>query len=524
MPNLEFALVLALLLMLAFVTAPPSVLLSGACKPRPRPAGRSLFSRIMLLAFPYRRPGYVGPLVGTFVTFDNEPGVERMLESLTEQLSGATAEWSKVKTEMDTQYRELTAHFGSVKNDNGELAAKVKEQTAVYGELAAKYQGLEAKIDIIRRDLAAPIIQGGSTLADADRKAAIELQRARHIFNGGDVFDFVVDEKKLVDAKDYRSAVHKLSAAGYLDRATIIRSFTEREKIAFDSSGLDASFFAPQMLGLTVDCNVLCSTMFDLYDTQRVSRSTFMYSKVVDYAAIGSYDCSAACEAELGPPNNITWSNGRTYDFRGAFCFNRDTVREANFDLMGFMVQAAQRSYILNRNRALISGDGKNEPLGWAKADCFAKRKTAGQAFTHQDFRAFVASCPVEYGPVVTTMHQNTFAYLASLVDADRRFLFGDGLLTFSPDDVRDRIRISNCLPDPTEDLTLGNTASPLATGSYLCTAGNWKTAYSMVDRQPMYFEQVIGKSTSLCATYQFAASDGGFVACCAAARTLVVG
>ncbi len=121
-------------------------------------------------------------------------------------------------------------------------------------------------------------------------------------------------------------------------------------------------------------------------------------------------------------------------------------------------------------------------------------------------------------------MHQNVFAYLASAVDNNGRFIFGDGDMLFSPDRVRDAIRISNCLPDATEGGTLGDVAAPFVPGSFLVAAGNWEMAYKSVSRKAMSMEQFEGGSTMWCVKYMFGAEDGGFVGCCLAARTLVVG
>jgi HK97 family phage major capsid protein len=188
------------------------------------------------------------------------------------------------------------------------------------------------------------------------------------------------------------------------------------------------------------------------------------------------------------------------------------------------MMRAASRSYRINRNAALITGDGVNQPLGWLTADCFTKLKAPAANPTHQDLRQFLASAPVEYGAVTSVMHQNTFAYFASMVDNTGRFLFGDGMMSYSPMDVRERIRISNCLPDPTVGGTRGSTALPFATGAFIMAAGVWDKAYVAVNHRPMFMEQFIGGSSAWCVKYQFGAKDGGFIACCPAARTFVAG
>jgi hypothetical protein len=89
---------------------------------------------------------------------------------------------------------------------------------------------------------------------------------------------------------------------------------------------------------------------------------------------------------------------------------------------------------------------------------------------------------------------------------------------------VRERIRISNCLPDPTKGLTLGGAGTPMITGDFILAAGAWKQAYYAVNKRPLWIEQWEGKSTAWCVAYSFGAEDGGFVGCCPAARILTVG
>jgi hypothetical protein len=336
--------------------------------------------------------------------------------------------------------------------------------------------------------------------------------------------DFKPDMNNLVNAADYRSAVRKLMQVGIESKQKIIRSLTAEETKAFEAASLDAAMFSPEMLGIEINCIVECAELLDLYNSVTVGKSAFMYPQVMDYGAIGQYDCDAKCDAEYGPEGNITYKSGQVSDFRGVFCFNRKVLQEANYDLLNFMYNAAARSYRINRNKALMTGDGVNQPLGWMTADCFPKIKSASTGFNHVELRTFLASVPVEYGEVTAVMHQNVFAYLAALTDSVGRFLFGDGLITYSPSDVRERIRISNCLPDPTKGLTLGGAGTPMITGDFILAAGAWKQAYYAVNKRPLWIEQWEGKSTAWCVAYSFGAEDGGFVGCCPAARILTVG
>jgi hypothetical protein len=454
--------------------------------------------------------------------------IELGIEKLTEELTSLQGTMSSKATELDSQYKELKSHFDGKSGNDAELKSKVEEHTQKYAELSTEYQTIKAAVDQIRRELEAPVFRARNEkeLAEEDKKNAIELQRRAFVAKGGEEDKFQADSEKLVNLADYRGAAQKLVKFGGLKkRGEIYReNFTDAERKAFDAASLDTAFFSPEVLGLTVDCNVECASLLDLYGQVTVSRSKFMYPRVEDYGAIGSYHCDVDCDADLGPEGNIKYLHGKTNDFRGVFCFLKKVLEEANYDFLSFMLLSAQRSYRINRNRALITGDGDNEPLGWLTADCFPKKTTPGQTFNHVDFRRFISSAPVEYGPVVPVMHQNVFGYLASATDNSGRFIFGDGIMTFSPDDVRERIRISNCLPDPTEGNTKGSAENPFDAGDFILAAGNWDMAYSNVNKSPMTFEQYIGGSSKWCVKYQFGAEDGSFVKCCQAAQVLKVG
>lgn len=450
-----------------------------------------------------------------------ELGIEKMLGEMGEISAAA----KKAQDAAAEQYRQLTANFGNVEAKNTELEAIVKKHAADYAATIASVQELTASMEVLKKELDAPAFQNEATLKEHDRKAAIELQKRIHCFKGGEEHEFRVDNDNLVKMDDYRSACRKLVAEGGKEtREKIVKSFSEGEKKAFDAASLDTAFFSPEMLGIEVDCNIECASLLDLYGQVSVSKSTFRYPQVMDYGAIGSYDCDAKCDAELGPEGNIAYKNGKTFDFRGVFCFQRKVLDEANYDLLGFMMRAAARSYRINRNRALITGDGINEPRGWLKTDCFPKLSSGEGQFNHVDFRRFLSTAPIEYGDVTPIMHQNTFGYLASAVDNNGRFIFGDGDLTFSPTTAANRLRISNCLPDPTADNTLGSADAPFVAGAFIAAAGNWPMAYMAVNKKPMFMEQYIGGSSAWCVKYQFGAEDGGFVACCEAARVLVAG
>jgi Phage capsid family len=465
---------------------------------------------------------------GAFLTKEapaDTKAAEALLEPLHKELGDLLAGLTKYKKETDEHYTALHNHFGGVKAETDELKAEVLKRATEYAELVAKQQALQQAIDQVKREIDVPLLRGGSDLVEHDKLAAIELQRRAYLFKGGDADEFKPDMENLVDAKAYRSAVRKLvKHVGIESKSKVVKLFDEHERKAFEASSLDAALFSPELLGIELDCIVECAELLDLYNSITVSKSTFLYPQVLDYGAIGKYDCDAKCDAEYGPEGNIQYRNGQVYDYRGVFCFNRKVLAECNYDLLGFMYKAAARSYRINRNRALMVGDGINEPQGWLTANCFTTVKTPKTEVTHVDFRLTYASIPVEYGPIVAIMHQNMFAHLAAQTDSVGRFLFGDGIMTYSPNDVRENIRISNCLPDATQGLTKGNAANPFTTGDFILAAGAWSKAFYAVNKRPLWIEQWEGKSTAWCVAYSFGAEDGGFTACCPAVRIMVVG
>jgi HK97 family phage major capsid protein len=431
---------------------------------------------------------------------------------------------TKSKAEAAVQFKDLATHYNGVKADNEELKAVVKKHTEDYAAMLAKSQALEEGMNNLKKEMEAPIYKGGKDLDEADRKSAVNLQLRTHINKGYDPEIFKPDMSNLIAAADYRSAMRKFSKAGLISKAEIVKSFTDVERKAFESSSMDGHYFLPEMLGIEVDCNVECQYLNDLYEQVTVGRTQFMYPVVVDYAAIGSYQCDANCDTDLGPEGNLTYRNGTTYTYRGMFCLAKNVVAEANYDLMGFMVRSIQRSERINKNRVMMTGTGVNEPKGWITEGGFQNNATSGLSLNHQNVRRFLSSAPIEYGEITAVMHQNVFSYIASAVDSTGRFIFGDGELIYSPNNVNARIRISNCMPDPTAGGTRGNALGPFVAGDMVMAAANWKTAITEVTRNPMSMELYIGGSTKWCQKWQFSSENGSFTKCHASGRTLSIG
>lgn len=448
----------------------------------------------------------------------------KLTEDIAKELSNIRQATDTAYNALEQQFRDLKSTFEGRSSKDAEVAAAVTKHGAEYAQLATEFQALRGAVDTVKRQLEAPIHKGGSDLKESDRKAAIELQRRAHYHKHGNDDDFRPDLNNLVDLDEVRGAIRKWMKVGPISRDDAKRLMTDGEKRAFEAASLADGMFSPEILGYVQDCTILPANMLDLYGALNVSRSRYQYLAVKDYAAIGKYDCDAKCDAELGPSGNMVWLEGKVYDYRGAFCLQKKTIQEANVDILGHMMYSAQRSHFINRNRASIVGDGQNEPMGWLTKDCFPKFNTSAPlSFNHVDFRRFVSTHPVERGRATAVMHQNVFGYLAAMTDNSGRFLFGDGEMTFSPDDVQERIRICNWLPDATEGGTKGSATAPFTAGDFLVAVGAWGDAYKIVNKKPLFMEQYVGGSSAWCVKYQFGAEDGGDVACCDAARVLTV-
>lgn len=472
------------------------------------------------------RPMVAGA-IHTKETNVDDKNADEAIGQLTKDLGDAVGLFGGFKKDFDahaTELKNLRDKVESVGGMDAETKAAIKKQAEEMSGALAKMQACETAIESLKKEMDQPLVRGGKDLAEKDRENAIEFQKRAHLHKGGAPEEFKADLDNLINLPDVRSAMAKMMKVGIETKSAIIRSFSDAERKAFEASGLDAGFFPPELLGREEDCEIECASMLDLYDQVNVSRSTFMYPHIESYGDIGQYDCDAKCDAEYGPEGNITWKNGQTHDYRGVFCFQRDTLREANYDLLGFMMRAISRSHRINRNEALIKGDGINQPLGWLQADVFTKIQAPSSNPTHVDLRQFLASYPIERGTAQAVMHQNTFAYFASMVDSTGRFIFGDNLMGFSPDDVRDRIRVTNCLPDPTAGGTKGNAANPFTTGDFIMAAADWKQAYAAVSHRPMFMEQWEGGSSAWCVKYQFGTKDGGFIGCAPAGQVFVAG
>lgn len=455
-------------------------------------------------------------------------------ETISKSLDDLTALVTKTEEQQATKYREMNEKFAG-KDVTDELRGEIQKTAGEYAQLSGQLQQYRDDLTTVKAQLQAPMFRTQDELADHDRKTAIQIQKDMFVSKGGNPFEFKADESNLVNLSHYRSAVRKMMRVGIETPEKVRASFTEDERKAFEASTLGPTFFTPEVLALTIDCNIECASLLDLYGSHTVSRSNFTYMKINDYGQLGQYDCDAKCDAEFGDPGNISHLAGKTFDFRGVFCFSRKVLDEANYDFLSFMINAATRSHRINRNEALMIGDGVKRPKGWLTEGCF-KRYNTPQAptgtegvtrpsFNHQDWRRFIGAFPAEYGRATSVMHQNVFGYLAASVDANGRFIFGDGDISFSPESVRDRIRISNCLPDPTEGNTLGGSGqAAFVPGSFIAANAAWATAYYAVSKRSMFFEQYVGGSSAWCVQYQFGAEDGGFTGCCEHGQTLYVG
>lgn len=462
------------------------------------------------------------------------------LESLVAEVQQLNTLAADQQKKTDEAYRALKTEVDGQKASNKDLADKADRIIKDLAASTAIAQAAKDTADYLKKQADAPVHRTGADRRDANRAIAIDIQREQHKWQGGTDDTFRVNEDKLVNVDHLRQGLTKLSRYGGIEtRAAVMQKMSPEERHALDAASIDSAYFAPQMLGFTLDCNTECAGLLDLYDTIRVNRSRLQYPTVKDYGAIGGWACPAECDATTGPAGNIGMANAQTFDWRGTICISVEQLREMDFDIFAFHMLAIDRSWRINWNRAVMVGnaDGKGtEPTGWAVQGCFPKAKTplrilSGAAgatpkpsFNHVDLRRLLTSVPQEHGPTQAVMHQNVFAYLASQTDYTGRFVFGDGLMDYTPTMVNKTIRISNCLPDATAGGTKGDDANPFTPGDFLVAVGAWKQAVKVFQQMDMRVQQHIGGSSMWCQKWQFGAKAGAQVHCCDAARELVVG
>ena len=112
-------------------------------------------------------------------------------------------------------------------------------------------------------------------------------------------------------ATAYRSAARKLMQVGIETKDKIRRQFTAEETKAFEASSLDSAFFSPELLGIVVDCNIMCAELLDLYGSVTVGKSQFMYPWVNGLRCqLASTGCGAKCDL-LDTDPGLTSSSSR---------------------------------------------------------------------------------------------------------------------------------------------------------------------------------------------------------------------
>lgn len=448
------------------------------------------------------------------------------IEMIVTELKGLVEESRQAKNVYDNQFREMKAAFEGRKPDS-EWQAKFDEQSKSLQDLGAKLNNTLERQKDLEKELAHPIHSSSpSEQKEADYQFAVELQRAQFKEKYADKEMEAIIPEQLVDADAYRSAAKKLMRVGIESPEVIVDGFNEKERHAFTYgmrtvAGGAVNFFSPQLLGITVDCEPECGTLLDLYDNINLTRTTYRYMVEDGHGSGAGYSCSLACNAPKFEDGNIEIKDGRVASFRGAFCVSREMVEESGYDILSRFYREAARIHRVLRNKELINGSGKNHVDGWANGDFFPVIKThTAKTLTPAEVRLFQNAVPREFGNTVLVMHQNLLSLLISSLDANGRFLFGDGQFVYTPENIGN-IRVSNCLFDPTYGLTKG--LNDLNSGDFLMASANWGRAFHAVTHRPLWFKLWLGESNEWCSTYQFGATEGGFRGCAEAGRILVV-
>ena len=115
--------------------------------------------------------------VGAYITKEAPPDVqtkENGLAVLTTELRYIVPRSKSTSKATEQQFSDLTTHYKGVKAESEELKAQVLKHTADYAALVTRQQTLEQALDQVKKEMDAPILQGGSALVECDSSAAIE--------------------------------------------------------------------------------------------------------------------------------------------------------------------------------------------------------------------------------------------------------------------------------------------------------------------------------------------------------------
>ena len=116
---------------------------------------------------------------GTFLTKEAPGDIQAKETGLTAlhlELGNIVTALDANRKATETQFTDLTNHYKGVKADSDKLKTAVLKHTADYAALVTRQQTLEQALDQVKKEIDAPIMQGGTALVESDKQAAIELQ------------------------------------------------------------------------------------------------------------------------------------------------------------------------------------------------------------------------------------------------------------------------------------------------------------------------------------------------------------
>ena len=404
--------------------------------------------------------------------------------------------------------------------------ARLEAQALKFAEQAEAIAEVKAQQDFYSKSLDRPIYGSDKDVIDFDKKSTQDILLAKHVMSGGSVMDFRAKGDEAISSAAIHTAFNKLMTASSLSGwHEKMGTLTDVEKKSISVSTVGNSFFVPQLLDIVKNCNIVCASLVDLYDTLQVSKPTFKYPVIANYGNLGSYGAAEDCAATFGLDANVSMNAGDVKDWRGAFCMHEDVIRYAAFDFYKIMVESIERSRLITQNQAFITGDGLKEPVGWATSTQYPKFTTSAVgAFNEQDWRMFLAKGPSEFGQLVAVMHPYMLAYLISRQTTDHEFIFNGNDMFAGLNVDPSKLRLSKCLPDATANNSLdGSAGKPFATGAFVSTVADWGMAYKRFVLEPMTVRPnfVTGP---YCQQWAFRERSGGEVWCANAAHTLVIG
>jgi len=409
------------------------------------------------------------------------------------------------------------------------------EPETLLNNLLAEIRSASARID--ERDSATK-----SRLAGLEHSVN-DLMRRQGRPSGGNGFDPDVDERKsaigLLEQKHFASVTKAdpaLPAPSWgseqIAEATLairgLRSLMhstsidqvpldQRKALSQFSLGSSGFLLSPEMSDTILSCLVDVADIAGLMNNVNVSGAGIKFMVDNEIWDVAAWACESSCFAN-NPTKNLGDGLGeleiKPESLRYIVCTTRELLEDSSVNIETWLLDKARRAFAHQINNAVLTGDGFGKPLGILSPNAgipIAETSDATPAgtFTWQDIVMLRWQVPMSLqGDGAYLMNQHTWALCSTMSDAA-----GRPIMTVAPTQAAPfllagaPVVIANQMPD-------------VAPGATPIIFGNWKQAYTVVNRRGVTMQHD-PYSAGFCTLIKFDARVGGAATCPNAARLL---